>query len=443
MPAMAGLLCVEFSADEFEFYCRETLPKLMQAWRPRGVVLHNTGAMAWPGQDPHTHQPLTPKQRIENMSVTWVNAGFHGGPHFLITPKPSIITMWPAWQPGTHSPSWNSTFWGMEMVGDFDLEPFPDGMRDTAARALRALYAMLGHEATADSFHLHKEDPRTTHKRCPGVNCGDKAAWLSRLNAITAPIAMLDLPHAHAVPTGANEFIRAREGLVLKAYQDNLVFSMGYGTHIKPDGTAVQEGETCTEAQAAAWQAARTQSDWDHLQQMVKVPISDGQATALLSWCYEFNVGRLESSTMLQRLNARDYAGAAASLMTWDKIHDAGGSLIESPGLKKRRMMEVALWNGLDPHATTAAPANPPTKPLPVVNPGPKTTAGPALPLAPVPAHVSAAPAAPLPGTAPFAPRMPAAPVRAPVGFEERFIAWLEDVVLKAESKTAAAGGSR
>ncbi len=443
MPAMQGLLCVEFSIEEFETYCRLTLPDLMKAWRPRGVVLHNTGPMAWPGQNPNTHQPLTARERIENMSVTWVNAGFTGGPHFLITPKPSIITMWPAWQQGTHSPSWNSTFWGMEMVGDFDLEPFPDGMRDTAIRALKALYAILGHEANADTFHLHKEDPRTTHKRCPGVHCGDKATWLSRLNAKTEPLMATDLPHAHPVPAGTNDFIRAREGLRLTAYKDNLVFSIGYGTHIKPDGPAVVEGETCTLEQAAAWQAARTQSDWDHVQQLVKVPLTDGQAMALLSWCYEFSVGKLSTTTLLAKLNAGDYAGAAASLMQWDKVHDASGALVESAGIKKRRMMEVALWNGLDPHATTATPVVVPAKPLPVVVAAPKTAAAPAVPQTPIPTHVSLPSTAPKVGTAPMAPRTQTIAVAKPVGLVARIIRWLEDLALAYDPVISVSGGSR
>lgn len=444
--AMQGLLCVEFTIEEFEFYCRQTLGDLMKAWRPRGVVLHNTGKMAWPGQDPHTHLPLTPKQRIENMSVTWVNAGFKGGPHFLITPKPSVITMWPAWEPGTHSPSWNSSFWGIEMVGDFDLEPFPNGMKDVATRAMRALYKMLGHEATADTFHLHKEDPRTTHKRCPGVNCGDKATWLSRINIGTSPVIAIDLSHARPVPVGANAFIRAREnnklvalGELHYAYKDNLVFSIAYGTHIRPDGTVVALGDTCTEAQAIEWQAARTQSDWDHIQQLVKVPITDGQATALLSWCYQFSVGKLGATTMLQKLNAKDYSGAAASFATWDKVHDATGALVESAGIKKRRMLELALWNGVDPRVTVATPANPPPKPLPTVTALPKattvTTAVPIKVLPPVTVPVTRA--------APMAPRVAIAPVAKPVGFVEWFIHWLEDVILNHEAKKPVAGGPR
>ena len=145
MPILQGMLCVEFSIEEFELYVRQTLSGLMKAWRPRGVVLHNTGTMVWPGFDVHGVQ-ISPAQRIENMSVDWVSRGFYGGPHLLISPDGMIHTVWPLWMAGTHSPSWNKTFWGIEMVGDFDKELFPPVMREAATGAMKALYAMIGQE---------------------------------------------------------------------------------------------------------------------------------------------------------------------------------------------------------------------------------------------------------------------------------------------------------
>lgn len=439
MQAMQGLLCVEFTIEEFELYCKRTLPSIMKDWHPEGLVIHNTGTMAWPGVDPHTHQPLTARQRIENMSVTWVERGFKGGPHILITPKPSIVTMWPLWEAGTHSPSFNSSYWGAETVGDFTLELLPLATRNCAVRAFRALFGVIGRPADDRRLKYHNDDPRTTHRNCPGKNFGPKAKWIEEINFSSKPIVSIDLPHARPVPVGANAFIRAREGFRLAAYKDNLVFSMGYGTHIKPDGSAVQEGETCTEAQAAAWQAARTQSDWDHVQQLVKVPITDGQATALLSWCYQFSVGKLAATTMLQKLNAKDYFGAAASFATWDKVHDATGALVESAGIKKRRMLELALWNGVDPRTTVATPANPPPKPLPTVTAPPKAVTVTAV----VPAKVLPPVAVPQHGAAPMAPRITVAPVAKPMGFVEWFIHWLEDLILNHEAKKPVAGGPR
>ena len=181
MPEMKGLVLKGFTLEEFQVYVKTVVAKKMGVWRPRGFVLHNTGTMEWPGHTPKGVQ-ITPEQRIKNMSVDWVARHFDGGPHLLISPDGMIWAVWPMWLPGTHSPSWNHTHWGMEMVGDFDKEKFPPAMNVAASGAMAAGYAMLGHAPDKDSFHLHKQDPRTTHKRCPGVNCGSYDLWLKRIN---------------------------------------------------------------------------------------------------------------------------------------------------------------------------------------------------------------------------------------------------------------------
>jgi hypothetical protein len=180
MPEMKGMVLRGFTVEQFKTYLDVVVMGNMGAWRPRGVVLHNTGKMVWPGFDVKG-KPITPVQRLRNMSVDWVARKFNGGPHLVIAPDGMIYAAWPLWLQGTHSPSYNATFWGVEMVGDFDKEPFPVEMRAAAVQAAASLYAMLGHEPDADNFHFHKEDPRTTHKNCPGKNVGPKVNWLNAI----------------------------------------------------------------------------------------------------------------------------------------------------------------------------------------------------------------------------------------------------------------------
>jgi hypothetical protein len=120
---------------------------------------------------------MTGAQRVKNTWESYRKQGWSGGPHLFCTDREVILGN-PLWISGTHSPSWNQTFWGLEMPGDYDKEPFPDGLRDMVSFVLATLYAALGHEPTADTFHLHKEDVATLHKRCPGKNVGTKAEWL-------------------------------------------------------------------------------------------------------------------------------------------------------------------------------------------------------------------------------------------------------------------------
>lgn len=76
---------------------------------------------------------------------------------------------------------------------------------------------------------------------------------------------------------------------------------------------------------------------------LVKVPLSDNQFSALCS--FEFNCGGLRNSTLLKKLQAKDYQGAADQFGRWVKgRHPKTGELITLPGLVKRRADERAMF---------------------------------------------------------------------------------------------------
>jgi hypothetical protein len=79
---------------------------------------------------------------------------------------------------GIHSPSWNSMSWGVEMVGDYNVEPFGAPVRDNTVSALTTLHALLGLDP--QTLRLHKEDPKTTHD-CPGKHV-EKADIIQRVS---------------------------------------------------------------------------------------------------------------------------------------------------------------------------------------------------------------------------------------------------------------------
>ena len=53
-------------------------------------------------------------------------------------------------------------------MGDYDAEPFAGAVRQNAVAALAGLHALAGLDP--NTLRFHKEDPLTTHKRCPGDN---------------------------------------------------------------------------------------------------------------------------------------------------------------------------------------------------------------------------------------------------------------------------------
>ena len=76
---------------------------------------------------------------------------------------------------------------------------------------------------------------------------------------------------------------------------------------------------------------------------LVKVPLTDNQFDALVS--FEFNSGglSLSTSTMRRLLNAKDYTGAADQFPRWNKGR-VKGKLVVLPGLVSRRAEERALF---------------------------------------------------------------------------------------------------
>jgi lysozyme len=72
---------------------------------------------------------------------------------------------------------------------------------------------------------------------------------------------------------------------------------------------------------------------------VVKVPLSDNQFAALVSFAFNCGCTNLAKSTLLRKLNQRDYAGAAAEFTRWNK---SAGKVLA--GLTRRRAAEAALF---------------------------------------------------------------------------------------------------
>ncbi|MDE2010524.1 MAG: lysozyme [Candidatus Omnitrophica bacterium] len=71
---------------------------------------------------------------------------------------------------------------------------------------------------------------------------------------------------------------------------------------------------------------------------LVQVPITQGQRGAILDFIYNEGSGRFASSTLLKKLNSRDYAGACKELKKW--VYANGKKF---NGLERRRDAEIRL----------------------------------------------------------------------------------------------------
>lgn len=78
------------------------------------------------------------------------------------------------------------------------------------------------------------------------------------------------------------------------------------------------------------------------VERSVKVPASEYQKAALISFSFNVGISAFEHSTLLKKLNARDYAGACDEMRRWTF---AGGK--QWKGLMNRRDVEyeVCTWS--------------------------------------------------------------------------------------------------
>ncbi|MBZ5655400.1 MAG: peptidoglycan recognition protein family protein [Acidobacteriia bacterium] len=159
MSEWRGIVGQGFRPSDFDRYARTIS---FMNWRPQFVVLHNTAAPKL--ADWHS---VSGQDRMLNLANFYQNVQrWSAGPHLFVADD-QIWVFTPLNIPGVHSPSWNSISWGVELVGDYEVEPFGASVRDNVVSALASLHSLLGLDPS--SLRLHKEDPRTTHN-CPGKN---------------------------------------------------------------------------------------------------------------------------------------------------------------------------------------------------------------------------------------------------------------------------------
>lgn len=139
-----------------------------------------------------------------------------------------------------------------------------------------------------------------------------------------------------AVPKAAVELVKRFEGCKLKAYRCPAgVWTCGYGA----TGADVGSGTVWTQDQAEERLTRDLTKFAAAVDTLVKVPLTDGQRAALISFAFNLGAGALKGSTLLRLLNAGKVADAAEQFKRWCL---AGGQ--ELKGLKVRREAERQLF---------------------------------------------------------------------------------------------------
>ena len=131
--------------------------------------------------------------------------------------------------------------------------------------------------------------------------------------------------------------IATHEGYRSEAYKDTVgIPTIGFG-----ETAGVKMGDKTTPERALVTLLASTEKHADAIRQCIRVPLYQNEFDAYISLAYNIGTGAFCKSTLVKKLNARDYAGACEEIRRWNK---AGGKVLA--GLVKRREAEYRMCNG-------------------------------------------------------------------------------------------------
>lgn len=143
----------------------------------------------------------------------------------------------------------------------------------------------------------------------------------------------------------ALQIIKASEGCKLKAYLCPAnIPTIGYG-HTKTVTLAdVKRGKTITQSEADRLLALDLAEFEKGVAKLVKVPMTDNQFGALVSFAFNLGLGAFSGSTLLKKINGKaPIAEIGKSWLQWDKAR-VKGVLTPLRGLTIRRQVEFDLF---------------------------------------------------------------------------------------------------
>ena len=194
-----------------------------------------------------------------------------------------------------------------------------------------------------DSKHQLSVKGISSYEKLSGESNTIEATNLLGIDSSEKEVVGLLKPQTEDFLPQALAIIREFEGFREQAYVDtDGTPVIGYGLS-KVDGRKVRLGDHISEDKADAVLSQQVLDLQEQIESMVTVELSSNQLSALSSFAFNVGIYGLQSSTLLRKLNAGDYLGAANEFPRWNKATIRG---IKRPlaGLTRRREAEKQLF---------------------------------------------------------------------------------------------------
>ena len=128
------------------------------------------------------------------------------------------------------------------------------------------------------------------------------------------------------------------EGLRLEAYQDCAgIWTVGYGH----TGRDVHPGRRVSEFEAEVLLRVDLRDAIACVNRCVETSLEQHQFDAMVDFCYNTGRGSFARSSLLGKVNLRDFEGAAVQFGLWVNVNQQA-----VPGLVRRRAAEASMFRG-------------------------------------------------------------------------------------------------
>jgi GH24 family phage-related lysozyme (muramidase) len=291
-----------------------------------------------------------------SLNQAWIDAGARasaGARANNYLPEPTTFFFWSAWKSGT----------GFEtaVISAYrrTVNLLNDVVNDVVAVVSPAI-ALLHDFSISDAGFVQDSAPVVSGARGVTVNSDDLSTAKSVSSSLATTVMPLQLlralseapagvvPPRKLSPAGL-EFIKGFETFRARLHGDAYGHcTIGYGTRLHTgscDGRPVEEpyADGVSEEQASELLARRMNEVQDFVNGNVKVPLTQNQNDALVSFVSDIGAGAFEPSTVLRLLNAGSFGAVPGEIRKWTRER-SNGTAVERPGLVQRRDAEAELF---------------------------------------------------------------------------------------------------